>query len=177
MIDEKNKIIFVHIPKTGGETITKMLWNTKLSLATGKHLTIKEYKKKIDIQDYYIFSIVRNPYDRALSHYRFLKQYYDPPRVVCDFDSWICNQHGANEYLFYPQSHYVDDSVEIYKFEDWNNSIEQIYNKTGFKKTAQIHRNKTKKDISFKISKLAIEKINEIYTEDFERFQYDKKTS
>jgi len=176
MIDRDNKIIFVHIPKTGGESVTKMLWNTKLSLATGKHLTIKQYRDMTNTEGYYIFSVVRNPYNRALSHYRFLKQFYNPPRVSCDFDSWIVNQHGAVDYLFYPQSYYIDDSVDIFKFEDWNNTIKKIYANTGFKKVTEVHKNKTKKNTSFEFSTLAIEKINQIYEEDFRRFGYVKKT-
>ena len=150
MIDHKNKIIFVHIPKTGGETITKMLWGVKLSLSTGKHLTIEQYREFGNNEDYYSFSIVRNPYDRALSHYRFLKQYYSPPRISCDFETWIKNPHGASDFLFYPQSYYVDEFVDIFKFEDWENTVNQIYIKTGFKKANKIiHRNKTNKKIKY----------------------------
>jgi hypothetical protein len=176
MKDDKNKIIFVHIPKTGGETITKMLWGCKLSLATGKHLTVKQYAEQCSIEDYYCFSIVRNPYERALSHYRFLKQYYNPPRIKCNFETWIQNPHGAIDFLFYPQSYYVDDTVDIFKFEDWDATIRQICKKTGFKNpNSFIHRNKTRKEEDLSLSPISIAAINDLYSEDFERFGYVKQ--
>ena len=71
MINHKYKIIFIHIPRTGGTSIEKCIagknwWNIH---PPSKHLTAhlakKEYTKYWD--DYFKFAFVRNPWDRMVS--------------------------------------------------------------------------------------------------------------
>ena len=66
------KLIFIHIPKTGGTFLENKLQH----LAAKKyneyrrmtsHYTINEYLNKID--KYIVFGVVRNPYDRIMSAY------------------------------------------------------------------------------------------------------------
>ena len=86
-IDNPKKIIFIHINKTGGSSVTKLFSkyinnakvhiNKERGLGTtedysvrDKHVTLKGYSNKIsNINDYFIFTIIRNPYSRALSLY------------------------------------------------------------------------------------------------------------
>jgi hypothetical protein len=94
MISKKNKIIFVHVPKTGGSSIEKCLVNIfdenisvngdqtivkgvlkkpkKNSFNSLKHATAEELKLQYGeeiFNDYVKFSVVRNPWDRLLSLY------------------------------------------------------------------------------------------------------------
>ena len=104
-----------------------------------------------------------------------MKQYHNPPRIDCDFDTWISNPHGAVEYLFYPQSFYIDERTEFFKFENWNESIQKICKKTGLTFSRPIHINATsKKQTDHNFSNFAINKINDLYDEDFRRFNYVK---
>ena len=70
------KLIFIHIPKTGGS----FLENKLQSLAADEyneyrrmssHFTINEYLNKID-KKYIVFGVVRNPYDRIMSAYNMI---------------------------------------------------------------------------------------------------------
>jgi len=96
MISKDKKIIFVHIPKTGGSSIEKCLSrvfdeniviNGDNSIVKGniknlyensynsfKHSTIMElrnhYKDK-DFNEFHKFAVIRNPWDRLLSLYRW----------------------------------------------------------------------------------------------------------
>ena len=87
-ISHKEKIIFIHIPKTGGGSVEKTLniwgsdnngsltpdYNILYGLAENKllhHFTFREIldltKKKF--KDYKVFSFVRNPYDKIVSEF------------------------------------------------------------------------------------------------------------
>ena len=89
------KIIFVHIPKTGGGSIEKSLGiygsdnngnlTPDLSILYGKyknkflqHLTISEIKERNikDFESYKKISFVRNPYDKIISEYLWRIQMY-----------------------------------------------------------------------------------------------------
>lgn len=97
MISHKLKFIFIHIPKTSGNSLSLFLKNvidndvvvknsimgknqginiicekTKKDI---KHKYIKYYKKMYGskIDNYFKFTIVRNPYNRILSYYFFTK--------------------------------------------------------------------------------------------------------
>jgi len=72
MILPHKKIIFIHIPRTGGTSVEKY-FNFKPSvdwkIKTAQHLTLKEYGDHYELDDYFKFSIVRNPWDRLISWY------------------------------------------------------------------------------------------------------------
>ncbi len=69
MIDHKNKLIFIHIPKTAGTSLQELLFNKKIFNAHRKSLKI--IKKIGRYNDYYKFAIVRNPFDRLVSIYHY----------------------------------------------------------------------------------------------------------
>lgn len=91
MISDKLKFVFIHIPKTGGSSVSYFLKNvsneeigmTDSRVGKGKgvfvnengknvkHLTLYEILKDEGSKygDYYKFTIVRNPYDRTMSYY------------------------------------------------------------------------------------------------------------
>ena len=69
---DDNKCIFVHIPKTGGVSISKALFNNY----GGSHRTIEDYMlifNPIEFSNYFKFTFVRNPWDRLVSAFFFLK--------------------------------------------------------------------------------------------------------
>ena len=72
MVLEDKKIIFVHIPRTGGTSIENF-FNFKGTdfgnPETAQHQTVKEYKKNYNIIKYFTFTFVRNPWDRLVSWY------------------------------------------------------------------------------------------------------------
>jgi hypothetical protein len=99
MISRQKKFIFVHIPKTAGNSITKALQGfsdvkldaadspfgresgdnffvTDIEFGNIKHWSLENYEEVMgeNIKDYLIFSCVRNPWDRIISAYFFFKQ-------------------------------------------------------------------------------------------------------
>jgi len=70
VIFHKHKCIFVHVPKTGGTTIEKMFeQNGDKYDYSEKHLLLPSCKSRYSEywNDYFKFSIVRNPWDRIYS--------------------------------------------------------------------------------------------------------------
>ena len=79
------KLCFIHIPKTAGSSVEKMLgWSGEKHLigkinpkynVCPQHLYWQELQQEVpEVVDYIKFSIVRNPYDRLVSEYHYAKQ-------------------------------------------------------------------------------------------------------
>lgn len=92
MIINKLKCVFVHIPKTAGSSIEKVLypslglissmsdvklfagWDSKNKIWM-QHATMQQINDLYmeDVSEYFKFSFVRNPYERAVSDWKFLR--------------------------------------------------------------------------------------------------------
>ena len=69
MINTEDKVIFLHVPKTGGCSVESLLvknnYNPKY-----RHLTLGQMKvPEKELDEYTIFTIIRNPWDRVLSNF------------------------------------------------------------------------------------------------------------
>ncbi len=126
IISHEYKFIFIHIGKTGGTSIEKVLCNhlnidfeqTKKSPEGKwwKHIWAKYMKEYVGEEiwnDYFTFAFVRNPFDMILSLYSMYTQYpeytnpekhqnlYHPWNQYKDFEDFILSmgerQHEPNE--------------------------------------------------------------------------------
>jgi len=69
---DETKSIFVHIPKCAGVTIANSLYGKRWA----GHLRVLHFQSaftKSEFDSYFKFAVVRNPWDRVYSAYRFLK--------------------------------------------------------------------------------------------------------
>lgn len=95
MIDHKNKLIFIHIPKCAGSTIERIFgtypfkwdevdydklvgWdketNIHLQHATCQEIVDNNYIDKNIWDEYTKFTVIRNPWSRVISDYHFMKK-------------------------------------------------------------------------------------------------------
>ena len=210
-INRDKKIIFIHNPKCAGTSIEtalnmksknnhghtlemEYLYGIDINNIVLQSLCFKFYKNYINedvINKCFIFSVVRNPYDRVLSDYhwdnRNCKNSHDFLLLIQDtlekesdlsmmkFDIKTHKNH------FLPQHKYLDDSIynkkinRILKFEnlniDFNNYIDS-------KITIPISNKSNNSNISWEEyycdKPECIKIVNNIYSKDFELYNYNK---
>jgi hypothetical protein len=103
MISARRNFIFVHIPKTGGNSLSRLLidysddelvktepyhdlhdrFNVRGIVTGRKHFTAADYVERIGLERFVTFrkfAFVRNPYGRAMSHY------FSPYRWIQEVD-------------------------------------------------------------------------------------------
>tara|TARA_R110002167_G_C12683722_1_gene651688 strand:- start:1553 stop:2134 length:582 start_codon:yes stop_codon:yes gene_type:complete len=75
MINHEHKFLFLHLPKTGGTSINKF-FNDKFDNNKREfgHPYLSDYKCN-NFDDYFKFTVVRNPYDRLVSAFFYMKEY------------------------------------------------------------------------------------------------------
>jgi hypothetical protein len=162
IVSRSNNYIFFHIPKCGGTSISEILPNKeKVKLIQHTHLdytsTKFTFEKNNELNFFNNskkFAIVRNPFDRVISLYCYIKQHTDHHlhnrlinhdftqfcyflRNVGDDSITSCYEHLCDDNGF------IDDSMKIYKLEEINNNIEEISDIIGEKINEIPHINKS----------------------------------
>ena len=163
------KSIFVHIPKTGGQSIEQaflqmhgLAWNERRGLLLGKnrrpdqgprrlsHLFALEYcefgyvSRKV-FASCLKFATVRNPFDRLVSEYR-----YRAGKRALRFTDFIKSaQRLRDDRHFVPQSKYLLDGAgrvivdRILRFETLGSDFEQISQELFGRSVELSHTNKS----------------------------------
>ena len=173
MISNNNKFIYIHIPKTAGESVEEALsvkfddarivsddpdWSILI-----KHDTIIEhdYSIKEPLCNFFTFSFVRNPWDRMVSHWKYFIETKRSPEMpfeefVFDFHRVLkeaINGHWWNPYRKYiftaPQldfltNEYGEIQVDyIGRFENLQNDFNYICKQLNTDLVELPHKNKT----------------------------------
>lgn len=91
-ISRSQKLIFIHIPKTAGTSIIK-----QLKIGPQDHYDWKLHMNKYPVEWnlYKSFAVVRNPFDRLVSNYEFIKMdvnYHHNIQKNKNIDYDICKQ-------------------------------------------------------------------------------------
>lgn len=113
MIIHDHKLIFIHIPKNGGRSISS-LFNQRFDHFTANYYAT-EYRKFWE--SYTKFTILRNPYDRYVSMYHYIQTHrrhkYEP--IACegaDFKQWLIKNMFAYRWetnFYSPELHRGED--------------------------------------------------------------------
>ncbi len=212
IISHGRKYIFVHIPKTGGTSLSLALENkamkddvligdtpkaknrrsrlkdVKVSGRLWKHARLTDVYGLVDqaqIEQYFVFTIVRNPWDRVVSYYHWLQdQTFDHPAVkiaqsmlFIDFlqDGMIQRSFQNDTAKQYVMDQDGKDQCDLYlRLEHLSEDVKELENRLGFKLGVLPHDNKSKreKEYSSYYDDAGRDIINAAFCEDINKFRY-----
>ena len=179
---EYSAVLFVHIPKTAGSSISKILNEKNLDnwkREWPRHHDPYSYLKEANLIDGSVFSfaVVRNPYTRTYSCY---KQYNKTNQTNISFSEYLNNiKQGKispiSPLLHIPQSFYVIDQDiiqvdRIYKFENLKELEEELEWTLGFYNVGNYVVESYIEDYTDE----AIGMVQDFYSSDFINFAYSK---
>lgn len=137
LVSAGSKMAFVHVQKTGGRSVNRVLWENfdDLAKAGRRHAHLSQVvAAQPEIADYFVFGFVRNPWDRLVSWYSMISAAQDTPRHAKhllenrfwqavredfdDFDDFVVRGVGSRRFrpkryqrLRTPQTDYFSDSA------------------------------------------------------------------
>jgi hypothetical protein len=188
---DRNQCIFIHIPKTGGVSVAHSLFGN----LAGGHRKISDYQLiygKRDFHAFFKFTFVRNPWDRLLSSYLFLKRGgYNRADAewaeahLADYEtfegfvkSWVSPETVLTHVHFIPQHLFVCDASGnlvvdfIGRFEQLAEDFEIVRRRLGILARLE-HHNRSEPRNYRNFYTEATEKIVErVYRKDIELFGY-----
>ncbi len=94
------KFLFIHLPKNAGSSVTKVLADyvgvdrEELRPQKYKFIYAKDIPSVLDGRqdDYFVFTVIRNPWERVVSYFHYLKQIRQPPHNLAKnvmFPNWV----------------------------------------------------------------------------------------
>ncbi|EAI3517202.1 TPA: sulfotransferase family 2 domain-containing protein, partial [Campylobacter coli] len=193
---DKYKCIFIHVPKVAGSSIERVIYQTDKWLVGHRKANDYMIFNKDKFESYFSFGFVRNPYDRVVSAYHYLKngggtlgdekwakeniyKYSSFKEFVLDLKNPKTQNKILNWMHFIPQYKFLCDNESNIlvsftgRFENLEEDFKKIL-KILNRKDQLMHINKSNhvdyknyyNDAMYKI-------VREIYRDDFEIFDYD----
>ena len=195
------KIIFVHIPKTGGTSIEKALGIYQnrdcLHGLQRQHFTIPELVKKElltteEIEAYFKFTVIRNPWDRCVSEYFSSRRIW---KLFPTFRLFLHNHlvplinkffpKGEYTFLTFPATHFSPQYRYVFdehgkqvvdyvaRFENLKEEWEKICDTIGCKLDLPHAKKTNHNHYSFYYDEETKDLIRNLYVEDVEVFEYE----
>jgi hypothetical protein len=184
MILPEHEMIFIHIPRTGGSSI-EVAFGVGIEHRTpgytyigfpDKHKPPADYKAEDPEAwvNYFKFTVVRNPWDRIASVYRWLRICQNHPFYTeLPFREWIFNM-PSNTNATRPQAYWLDDDLDfIAKYENLIDDFHYICSRISLHVQVP-HINHTRdKHYRAYYDRETRDRISALYEEDVRRFEYE----
>ncbi|WP_158681668.1 sulfotransferase family 2 domain-containing protein [Microbulbifer pacificus] len=185
-------ILFVHIPKTAGISLSYALYGREIG-----HRKLSDYLQ-VDAsyaENLFKFSVVRNPWDRLVSAYSYLKQGGQYSSVSdCIFsrstlwkydtfekmvNKWLSAETVTSYFHFEPQFSYLvgaDGEIavdKVLKFESLSADLSSIQDQMGRRLDLAQKNKSTRKNYKEYYDETMVKKVASVYEQDIELLGYN----
>lgn len=174
IITERPRVIFFHIPKAAGSSITSWLENTgKGKKIEGKHSDMHEHKDLLK-EDIFSFTCVRHPYSLVPSAYYFMMKFKHFKAEKISLEDWILKDRMLEHICGKIQTEYLDmDRLDsLMRYESINTDFTEIQKLFNTEKKLPT-KNIAMGDKKINLTDDMKEKIYLHYKEDFAAFNYE----
>ena len=200
LINNKRRLVFIHIPKNAGTTFKSVLYSTHGDVEWERPFTDEKkythsplksfYASFPESKDYKVITIIRNPYERALSWYSYYRTptYYNrhpqmraihyAQQSFLEFLKWY-NRSFKSKWEMLPQVWWYTHKKKLHsdyqiRFENLEQDINKVSNELGMDIIKIPHNNKSSESFTIEDEYCdeSISIINEWYKEDFEELDY-----
>ena len=188
----EDNIFFIHIPKTGGSSIEKFLESNGRKMSfncengdisvnyhSPQHMTFREIEKMgLDLPGFKFFTILRDPVQRTISEYFYIKKYNLPVGdYFYDFDEFLdlfldrtnselFDNHNLSTYEFLINTKgEINKDIITFDFFDIQ-SIEEFLGLNGLSNFKRLQTDKG----DFKPTDEQVERIKQYYYLDYKNF-------
>jgi hypothetical protein len=171
LINHDEKWVFIHVPKTGGQSIKGTLTGYCTRGIIESHITLGQIQEKIDVREFKKVVFVRNPIDRFKSLYNFLLltgRINDTPITLA---SKIFSEKIDSQYM-HPMCSFcrINEVDEVGRFENIQTDFNRIFKTNNV--LCKINATDYEVDIYQEFPQLK-NMIKRLYFEDFIEFKYD----
>jgi chondroitin 4-sulfotransferase 11 len=184
------RCIFIHIPKTAGTSVAMALFGEG-----SRHVPYFEFERANPrkFQRFFKFAFVRNPWDRLVSTYCFLRRggmggqdarwsEWNMPRYP-DFGSFVrgwLNERNIRSWVhFFPQSHFIvsEDRVVMVDFvgryECLDKDFEYVARQLGRDVRLPMINESSHREFRYYYDDETREIVRRVYARDIEAFEYE----
>ena len=134
------KLLHIHIPKTGGTTITECLKDKKVQVGyydkaskeeygnvPPQHMTMKYTSKFFDLDKIKSFAVIRDPWHRTVSEYVWAKRTNRWEGLNIWLEYVLTNMdHTKHNNHFVQQYRFVNQKVRLFNYNDWDKICDYI---------------------------------------------------
>lgn len=194
---ENKKAIFIHIPKCAGIAVKKALFDDIATAHTKLTVYCRIFEPDLFLT-YFKFTFVRNPWDRLVSAYHFLKGggYGEGDKKwfarelggYRDFDdfarNWLKPENIHRHIHFHPQVEFLEDENHdaikidyVGLYENIESDFHYIARRIGVDRTLKKENISTHKSYRDYYNETTRRIVSEVYRQDIERFGYDFENS
>ena len=200
LVNNKRKLVFIHIPKNAGTTFKSVLYSTHGDVEWERpftdekkytHAPLKSFYASFpESKDYKVITIIRNPYERALSWYSYYRTptYYNrhpqmraihyAQQPFLEFLKWY-NRSFKSKWEMLPQVWWYTHKKKLHsdyqiRFENLEQDINKVSNELDMDIIKIPHNNKSLESLTVGdvYCDESISIINEWYKEDFKKLDY-----
>jgi hypothetical protein len=188
IIWQKQKAVFFHNPRTGGNSIHTAMGIKQVDTPM-QHWTTHRAKRWIFQEtwnDYWSFAFVRNPWERYVSMWAHATWNLQSPLAKSNSSSEAAPQYQFDEWVYllrnkfisygaaeYPQHYWTEDCTEIFRFEERTQVLPYISAKIELN-LQDVHTNQSKHGpyAEYYRKKSTIETVREIDKKTINHFGY-----